>query len=145
MRLISLICTSQCFPTTTTMLELPISPTGMSVTVKAIDAGFVEMAASLFFVNPIFGPSFTGPIYTFLIEHPNGQKLMFDLGIRKDQEKLPPRVAESWRAAAELGPFQMRVDEDVSEQLTKGGVDLSSINAVIWRSVMFGGCRSAQH
>jgi hypothetical protein len=31
-----------------------------------------------------------GPVLTFLLEHPSGQKLVFDLGIRKDYQNYAP-------------------------------------------------------
>ncbi|KAH9935468.1 uncharacterized protein B0H18DRAFT_1101223 [Fomitopsis serialis] len=75
----------------------------------------------------------TGPAKSFLIEHPSGKKLVFDLGVRKDvstASKTWQDTLASGKMQAEYGP-----DSDVAETLVKHGIDLEHINAVIWRQV----------
>ncbi|KAJ7275058.1 hypothetical protein C8J57DRAFT_1466901 [Mycena rebaudengoi] len=71
------------------------------------------------------------PFYAFLVEHTGvtTQRVMFDLGPRKDGENAAPRLAAGFKS----GDLAMLVDKDIVEQLVKGGIELNSIDAVIWR------------
>ncbi|KAF1952400.1 Metallo-hydrolase/oxidoreductase [Byssothecium circinans] len=51
------------------------------------------------------------PSFSFLIEHPSGRKLVFDLGFRKDFENYSPAIRD---------------------QLLRGGVKGADVEAVIW-------------
>jgi hypothetical protein len=66
---------------------------------------------------------------SFLLEHNSGQKIVFDLGIRKDVSTMP----QLYRGLIESGALVVDFGPDVAETLTAGNVDLKSINAVIWR------------
>lgn len=71
------------------------------------------------------------PAFAFLIEH-NGQKLLFDLGVRKDWEANgPPSLADP----VKFGGWEVEVEKNVSEVLQDNGTSLDSIDAIIWRSV----------
>lgn len=70
------------------------------------------------------------PAYSFLIEHPSGRKLLYDLGTRKDWQNLPPFV---------LGLFKqhdltIKVEKNVAEILQDNGVRVAdgAIEALIW-------------
>ncbi|KAL8925748.1 MAG: hypothetical protein Q9172_002089 [Xanthocarpia lactea] len=69
------------------------------------------------------------PAYSFLIEHgKSGQKVLFDLGLRKDWENLSPTITtrikeHGWSVTAEKG---------VVDILKDGGIDPKSINAIVW-------------
>ncbi|CAK1357912.1 hypothetical protein CB0940_07420 [Cercospora beticola] len=88
------------------------------------------------------GPAIPGldklraPAYSFLITHTSGngkeRKLVFDLGIPVDLEKdFPPDVYQRVQAMKGVGGM-MESKEYVSDILTEGGVDLKSIEGVIW-------------
>ena len=70
------------------------------------------------------------PAYSFLIEHgKSGQKVLFDLGLRKDWENLSPTITtrfkeHGWSVTAEKG---------VADILKDGGIEPQSINAIVWR------------
>lgn len=69
--------------------------------------------------------------FAFLIEH-NGQKMLFDLGLRKDWEaSSPPSLADPMK----LGGWKAEVKKNVSEVLQENGTSLDSIDAIIWRYV----------
>lgn len=74
------------------------------------------------------------PAYSFLIEHPrDGRKLLFDLGVRKDWENLPPTILKNikdWNA-------KVNVERGVAEILEEGGVRPQEVEAIIWRSVVY--------
>ncbi|RDL30988.1 Uncharacterized protein BP5553_09777 [Venustampulla echinocandica] len=68
-------------------------------------------------------------VVAFLIEHePSGQKLMFDLGVRKDFWNLPPILQQR------LGRVipSLRVDKDTTEILQESKISLKSISSVVW-------------
>lgn len=70
--------------------------------------------------------------FAFLVENPRtGQKLVFDLGVRKDWENLARPMVEGLLAMG----FRLHVEKGVSEILQEGHVALEDINAVIWRLV----------
>ncbi|KAL8976210.1 MAG: hypothetical protein Q9205_007740, partial [Flavoplaca limonia] len=70
------------------------------------------------------------PAYSFLIEHEqSGQKILFDLGVRKDWENLAPRIFNGIR---EKG-WSVTVEKGVADILKDGGVEPSCISAVVWR------------
>ncbi|KAK1226012.1 hypothetical protein PQX77_011030 [Marasmius sp. AFHP31] len=69
------------------------------------------------------------PAYSFLLEHTNGRRVMFDLGARKDVDGYPPAVQESIKSSP---GFNLVIEKDIVEQLTEGGVALESIDTVIW-------------
>jgi hypothetical protein len=67
---------------------------------------------------------------SFLLEHPSGRKIVYDLGIRKDEST----AVKAYREAVGGGHLSVEFGPDVSETLTQGGVDLATIEAVIVRS-----------
>lgn len=88
------------------------------------------LRTTLFFEPPIKGyEELSVPSYSFLIEHPSGRKLLFDLGIRKDWENLSPTILGLME---KLGPAKAEVKKDVREQLEEHGVSGSSIEGIIW-------------
>lgn len=72
------------------------------------------------------------PSFSFLIEHPStGHKFLFDLGIRKDHETLPPRLVK----IMEKGGWSFTAEKNMVEILAEGGVDPKDIDGIIWRYV----------
>lgn len=80
-------------------------------------------------------PVYTGteklylPSFAFLIEH-GSQRVLFDLGIRKDWENLPPGIVNICK---QLGS-EISIEKNVSEILTENGIDVDAgaIDTVIW-------------
>lgn len=70
-----------------------------------------------------------GPVLTFLIEHSSGQKLVFDLGIRKDYHNYSPTIANYIPTTN----YNIQVEKNVVDILEENGISGESINAVIWR------------
>jgi hypothetical protein len=71
----------------------------------------------------------SSPSLSFLIEHSNGEKLVFDLGIRKDFENYSPFIANYLPTTK----YTIDVKKDVADILQDGGIALADIKAVIWR------------
>ena len=76
------------------------------------------------------------PVICFLVQHPtNGQKFLFDLGIRKDWETgLPPHFVQFITNTLN---FEMQLPLDIVESLAKGGVKPTDISHVCISHVHF--------
>lgn len=71
------------------------------------------------------------PAWSFLIEHPSGQKLLFDLGMPTDWLAFSPfvqRILEKVKA-------DIAVEEEVIDILEKNGIGADEISGIIWRCV----------
>jgi hypothetical protein len=66
--------------------------------------------------------------YSFLIEHSSDQKLLFDLGVRRDWQNYSPKISN----LLEKSGWEVEVKQDVSEPLEDYGVDGKDINAISW-------------
>ncbi|KAJ6512251.1 beta-lactamase-like protein [Mycena vitilis] len=114
--------------------ELGIPPSDAIVSVKVFDVVSdmrdTAIAANLFMRPTLMGHEIMRcPVFSFLVEHAaTGRRAMFDLGIRKDPENGAPHLANVIKS----GDFAMPVHRDIVEQLLDNGVDLGSIDAVIW-------------
>jgi hypothetical protein len=109
-----------------------------------LPAGKVAVSVSL--INPVnFGPAIlnrfmappvpgletfkSSPSHSFLLEHPSGRRLVFDLGIRKDYENYAPKIA----AYIPTTNYNIEVEKNVVDILEDAGIQPQSIEAVIWR------------
>jgi hypothetical protein len=119
--------------------DIIIPSSTQTVTVKAIEA-FSRLAAPS---TPFYAASpggttndiNAGPGFAFLLEHKSsGRRVVFDLGVRKDVESLPPAFASILKA--HTSEIDAIINEDVATTLSKGGVGLDTIEAVIWRQVL---------
>lgn len=70
-----------------------------------------------------------GPCKSFLIEHPSGKKVLFDLGMVRDYTSLNP----DWQGIMERGEMVLERGLEVPTILGGGGYDLADISAIIWR------------
>ncbi|KAK0624229.1 metallo-beta-lactamase superfamily protein [Immersiella caudata] len=68
------------------------------------------------------------PSFSFLLEHPSGRKLVFDLGIRKDYQNHSPKIANYIPTTG----YTIDIKGGVSDILETAGVSLGEIEAVIW-------------
>ncbi|RFU33662.1 hypothetical protein B7463_g2685, partial [Scytalidium lignicola] len=110
-------------------LDLKIPPSSKTVHVRVINttSRIRNIPANRFFVPEIKGFQYLDcPAYSFLIEHPSGRKLLFDLGVRKDWENLAPKVADGVKR------WKVTVQKGVREILEENGVPGKNIEAVIW-------------
>lgn len=126
---------------TTTALGIPASKS--TVRVSIIDTTMrSRIPLSIFAGPPITGlDTLKAPAYSFLITHEDDtgaeRKLVFDLGLPVNLEKdFPPAIFERL-TAMKGGGGMMESTKYVSDILEEEGVELDSIEAVIWRSVVF--------
>ncbi|KAI0694342.1 beta-lactamase-like protein, partial [Cytidiella melzeri] len=103
------------------------------VTVKPIIAGKITLPMNLAFQDSHAEPAsnaIEAPVFSFLITHPSRGHALFDLGIRKRGEGYPPslhsRIHDMFKAVSE---------EDVVDELRKGGVEAEDISTVVLRYV----------
>ncbi|OBT82489.1 hypothetical protein VE02_08162 [Pseudogymnoascus sp. 03VT05] len=106
-------------------------PSGSTCSVKVIENGSIlgNVATKAAVAPPIPGfdvlPSF--PSYSFLIEGPNGRKILFDLGIRPDWRKLAPIVVNR---ISNQG-WDLGADKHIATILEENNQDLNEIEAII--------------
>lgn len=72
------------------------------------------------------------PSMSFLIQHPSGYKVVFDLGIRKIWQNYSENIRSHIQKRLPIG-----TEPDVSDSLRRGGLDPSSIDAVILSHVHY--------
>lgn len=106
----------------------------VTITAKIIDLTTISGSSA----NNLYHPPIKGveqlrpvPSLSFLLEHPSGQKLLFDLGVPKDITVLGPEVADRLKKVG----HRIEVEKDVVEVLEENQIQRDEINAVIWRSV----------
>ncbi|KAG7149971.1 Cytochrome monooxygenase mpaDE like protein [Verticillium longisporum] len=111
-------------------LELPSGQT--SVSVKMINpVNFGPAMLKRFMAPDVPGlETFpTSPSLSFLVEHPSGRKLVWDLGIRKDYANYAPTIAGYIPTTG----YKIEVIKSVAEILEENGMAAKEIEAVIWR------------
>lgn len=64
--------------------------------------------------------------FSFLIEHPSGRKVLYDLGMRRDIQNSPPATV-----ALLSGPIEVTVERDVPDTLQANGMKLEEIEALV--------------
>jgi len=118
-------------------LKIPAASASVSVSIIDTTSWASNLPCGNLFKPPMKGlTSFDICSYAFLVTHEdnNGRRsLLFDLGIRKDwQNMVPPMLKkfENWKA-------DIKVEKDVADILTEGGVELEDVEAIILRFVQF--------
>jgi glyoxylase-like metal-dependent hydrolase (beta-lactamase superfamily II) len=108
-------------------------PTGVTAKVQIIDTtSRIHAPVAAFMTPTIQGHQhLQAPAFSFLIEQPSShRKILFDLGLRKDWQNLPPSITK------QLAPpdWVCDVQQNVAEILQENGVDVAGgeIEAVVW-------------
>jgi hypothetical protein len=123
---------------TATPESIAFPPTASTNSVKIFNSFNSITVAPITFLSAAPGSRsdesalYTCPGKSFLLEHPSGRTVVFDLGIRKDLSTAPKNL----RNAVDTGTMKIDFGPDVAETLTAGGIALESIEAVIWRCVV---------
>ncbi|KAF2772845.1 hypothetical protein EJ03DRAFT_324393 [Teratosphaeria nubilosa] len=115
-------------PKQASALNIPASD--VAVKVSVIDSTTRLKLGMSKFLQPDFvgHPDLLGPSFSFLVEHPSRRSILFDLGVRKDFEKLP-----SYKKFLEL-KWEISVPKDVATILKEHHVDVDggAIESIIW-------------
>ena len=114
--------------------SLNAPPSNTTVKISAIDTSLLLVGISC---DNMWDPPIKGfdkvkcGTWSFLIEHPSGRKLLYDLGCRKDWKNLPPALG--LEALIENGTLgRLEVEKNVADILVEGGMRLEDIEGVIW-------------
>ena len=117
-------------PVKTSALSIPESP--VTITTRIIDIVTIALSST----SNLYSPDIEGvertrpaPSLSFLLEHPSGRKLLFDLGIPKNIDALGPEVSERLRRVG----HKVLVEKDVVELLEENEISRNDIEAVVWR------------
>jgi hypothetical protein len=111
---------------TDTLLDIPDARN--VVRVRLIDTTTKMTSKAQAFIEPLVpGHEWIEiPDMAFLIEHEaTGQKVLFDLGTRKDYWNLPPVIQGRLGRGASVA--SLRVDKDITEILRENGIALADI------------------
>ncbi|KAL2133217.1 hypothetical protein VTI74DRAFT_2726 [Chaetomium olivicolor] len=116
-------------------LNIPDSPCTVDISIINTTGTIRGVSTRLFLTPPIKGHDWlAAPIFSYLIHHPVlNRTLLFDLGIRKDFEKLSPVLLSQFKI---LG-WTLHVEKDVHDILEEAGVDTRNIEAIIWSHYHF--------
>lgn len=113
------------------MTELKLPGSDSTVRVRAIDAKTNMSLHFRRFMQPQI-EGFDTVNFTsmcFLIEHPKlNKRVLFDCGARTDMESYSPSTKERLNAIIK----GMTIEADVSDILVEAGIDLSSIDSMVW-------------
>ncbi|KAH0836631.1 hypothetical protein J3R83DRAFT_8349 [Lanmaoa asiatica] len=110
-------------------LSLPSSTIDQAyMDVSALEAGSLKVPLKNIIAGVSPHESIRNPSLAFFLRHSRtGYQIVFDLGIRRDIESLPPGV----RNRISHFDFQPEVPQTVSESLKKGSVAPEDVNAVV--------------
>lgn len=128
--------------------ERGLTTTATMATSKLFQVPAGDKAVNVKLINPVsFGPSrlhrfmtpsipgFEGhstcPSFSFLLEHPSGRRLVWDLGIRKDFQNYSPKIAEYIPTTK----YKIDAPKNVADTLEENGIPGKDVEAVIWRYV----------
>ncbi|KAH1334772.1 hypothetical protein KXV68_004157 [Aspergillus fumigatus] len=113
-------------PVLTPNLEFPSSERVVNVSVINSTAR-IRCPLGFFVQDPLPGhETLNCPAFVFLIEGPQGKKVLFDLGVRTDKESLPPVIRSG------LAGLQMDTEKDVAKILQAHGISPAEIDSIIW-------------
>lgn len=108
-------------------------PAGTTGSISLIDTtGSIDRAELDYLcVPPVEGVEYLPwlPCYSFLIEGPNGRRILFDAGIRTDWKAYAPSVSEKILASGWIIKAEKSIGEIVREQ----GYKLDDFEAIVWR------------
>ncbi|KAF9267230.1 Metallo-hydrolase/oxidoreductase [Marasmius fiardii PR-910] len=110
-------------------VNIPQSTSTVSVRVFSIFADSTKLPVAMVWEPVLPGrETYHLPGYAFLIEHKGSKRrVMFDLGMRKDHDGFSPQIQTAFSPG-----LHFIIERDIVEQLQDGGVELESIEAVIW-------------
>lgn len=112
-------------------------PPGAVAKVSIIDS---TLRFSKLKVDYLMGPPLDGfdemngvPTWSFLIESSTGQKVLYDLGVPKDQTTYSPSIQKDIKKYG----WELQVEKNVADILKENGIEPRDIQSVIWRLVAF--------
>ncbi|KAL3484697.1 beta-lactamase-like protein [Aspergillus germanicus] len=112
--------------------SFPVPPGLATVQVNIIDSTtrIGKLPLEFLMTPPMDGMQYMPvlPSWSFLIQHPSGQKLLFDLGVPSDWRTLAPAVTDKLEARG----WDITVEKEVIDCLQDHGVAAEEISGIIW-------------
>ncbi|KAJ6551604.1 hypothetical protein B0H19DRAFT_1264260 [Mycena capillaripes] len=119
-------------PVTEFALPTP-APSQAYMNVSALEAGLITLPMALYIKGAPLTETAVCPSIAFVLQHSgSGTRLVFDLGIPRNTEALPPAVKA---VIAKYVPVQ--VPQDAAESLEKGGLAPADVETVILSHLHF--------
>ena len=113
-------------------LHIPSSNATVQVSIIDTTCHITNIPTDAFLLPRISGYDFLDcPAFSFLIQHSSGQKLLFDLGVRKDWENFAPTLYNRIKNSG----WKVMIQKDVREILEDENIDPGEISGIIWRCV----------
>ncbi|KAI1832035.1 hypothetical protein DTO027I6_8319 [Penicillium roqueforti] len=114
------------------MSPFTVPPGDQSVQVRIIDSTtrIGKLPLAFLMEPPMEGMHYMHPLpaWSFLIEHPSGQKILYDLGVPKDLNSFAPVICKH----LETQGWEVDVKEEVIDTLDKNGIAANEISAIVW-------------
>ena len=112
-------------------LQIPHSSSLVDVSIIDTTSRIQGIPASVFIEPNIKGfDHFDCPAFSFLVKHKDSKRtVLWDLGVRKDWEKLAPRIVKN----VEDGGWKLTIEKGVAEILSDSDISPADIEAIIWR------------
>ncbi|KAG9586847.1 Metallo-hydrolase/oxidoreductase, partial [Aureobasidium melanogenum] len=112
--------------------ELTIPQSDKFVKVSIIDStSYVDLPIEMLVKPEYKGQTrLTGPTFSFLIEHDSGKRMLFDLGIRKDADNMPPSLVNDFKSKG----WTVKAEKNTADILQEAGFDIQGgdIDSVIY-------------
>ncbi|PIL34060.1 hypothetical protein GSI_03769 [Ganoderma sinense ZZ0214-1] len=106
----------------------PPTPNQAFCNVSALEAGHVKAPLAWMLADVEDDEFITLPVLSYLVRHhSNGDSLLFDLGLRKDWQNLPPGLV---RHITDKLKFELDIPSDIVDSLAKGDTTPSDIKKV---------------
>ncbi|OAP63483.1 hypothetical protein AYL99_02710 [Fonsecaea erecta] len=102
-----------------------------TVDVYVLPTGYLWLPDRWIFADGDLKVRHLSPDYSFLIQHPSGQNVLFDLGMRKDLDNNPRVIREDYDA---IEPY---VPKDAHDLLSEGPVKPELIDMVVLSHMHF--------
>ena len=114
-------------------VQIPASDT--TVQLSVIETGGRIDLQAIFLIVPEVGgmDRLVFPSYSFLIDHPSGKKVLFDLSVKKDWENIAPHIYDSLMRAN----GKVDIPKNVIDVLNENGVKGEDIDSIIWSHYHF--------
>ncbi|CAG8886335.1 unnamed protein product [Penicillium egyptiacum] len=120
------------------MSHFTVPPGDQSVQVRIIDSTtrIGNLQLGFLMEPPMEGMEYMPPLpaWSFLVEHPSGQKILYDLGVPKDLNSFAPTVCRHLKAQG----WNVDVKEEVIDTLDRNGISANEISAIVWRFISAG-------
>ncbi|WOO85776.1 Cytochrome P450 monooxygenase mpaDE [Vanrija pseudolonga] len=115
-----------CRPPTSSVRFMPLPSPSTACTVRAIRAGSLTQPLGIFLSGGGAQPTRI-PVFTFLVEHPSGRRILYDLGVKADLDDYAPALRREFGSWVQVTPPRA----PLPAVLEAHGVQPASVEAVV--------------